>query len=230
MSWVSLAVGAGTAAYQIIGGAIKKKKEQKAFEEMSKKQPKFEGSPELDQYYQQNLQQAMTPAQDSALYKQQQQQIGRSMAQGLAGSNVARGGQSLVSKLTQGATDASMRATAAAEQQKEQRMARLGSIVGMKAAEGQRKFDINQMKPWELQTNILGAKAAGAAQQERAGWQNLSNLAMGGAQLAAYKSMYGKNGGGDNNQYETGGNLGTDESGNPMTYRKGYGKPGILNY
>lgn len=205
MSWVSLAVGAGTAAYQIIGGAIKKKKEQKAFEEMAKQQPKYGGSPELEQYYQQGLQQAMTPAQESALYKQQQQQIGRSMAQGLAGSNVARGGQSLVSKLTQGATDAAMRATATAEQQREQRMARLGSIVGMKSAETQRKFDINQLKPWELQTNILGAKAAGAAQQERAGWQNLSNLASSGAQLAAYKSIYGKGGGKDTTEYDTSG-------------------------
>jgi hypothetical protein len=195
-----MAIGAGlqgaSSLYQILSAQAKKK--QRAFEDFSKTQPQYAGSPELEQYYQQNLQQANTPAQQSAMYKQQQQDISRRTAQGLAGSNVARGGQALVSQLTQGATDASMRATANAEQQREQRMARLGSIVGMKSAEGQRKFEINKLRPWELQANILGAKAAGAAQQQRTGLQNLSNLASTAFQMGAYKDLYGKGGIGKN--------------------------------
>lgn len=227
-SALSAGLQVGSSLYQILSAQAKKK--QKAFEDFSKTQPQYEGSPELDQYYQQGLQQANTPAQQSALYKGQQQQISRRFAQGLAGSNIASGGQGTVARLAQGATDASMNALGSAEQQREARFNRLGSIVGMKSAERQRKFEINKLRPWELQANILGAKAAGAAQQQRTGMQNLANFASSAYQMGAYKDLYGgnKNNNQTNQDYEVGGEAGFDQSGNPVTYRSGYSKPAMF--
>lgn len=151
-----------------------KRKKERELEAQAAKAPKYTGSSALDQYYQQSLQQAMTPAAQSALYKQQQNMIGRNVASGLAGINMGRrGGQGALQGLVQGASDASMRNLAAAEQQKESRFARLGSVTSQKAAEDYRKFQINQMQPWETKYNLLAAKAAAAGQQQQAGWQNI---------------------------------------------------------
>jgi hypothetical protein len=162
-----------------------KKKKEEALEAQAANAPKYGGSSALDQYYQQSLQQAMTPAAQSAMYKQQQNLINRNLASGIAATNLGRrGGQGLIQGLVQGSTDSAMRALGGAEQQKEQRFARLGLVTSQKAAEDARKFQINQMQPWETKYNLLAAKAAKAAQQQQAGFQNLmSNLQTGAMAL-----------------------------------------------
>jgi hypothetical protein len=141
-------------------------RKQRELEQFAQNAPKFAGSPELEKYYKQSEQQAMTAPTQSALYKQQMNQIGRQMGMG-----IGAGGD--VSKLTQIGTDAAMRAAAGAEQQKEQRFARLGNVMQQKAAEGLRKFQINQMQPYQTKYNLLAAKAAAAARQQEAGLQNI---------------------------------------------------------
>ena len=183
-----LITGGATALGQILT-AGKRKKEQ-ALEGFAKTMPKYAGSSALDTYYQQALQQANTAAQNTALYKNAMNQANRNLGAGLAGSNVARGGQGLVSNLVQGANDASMRALSGAEQLKSQRFNQLGQATGMKSAEDYRKFDINQMKPFETQYNLLAAKAAKAAQQQQAGFQNLAGLGNTAITAGMYKDMY----------------------------------------
>jgi len=165
---------------QILTAGTRKK--EQALEQQAANAPKFGGSSALDQYYQQSLQQAMTPAAQSAMYKQQQNLINRNLATGIGATNMGRpGGQGAIASMVQGSTDASSRALAGAEQQKEQRFARLGQVTSQKAAEDMRKFQINQMQPWETKYNLLAAKAAKAAQQKQAGFQNLMGSLQTGA-------------------------------------------------
>jgi len=171
MTFALVGVGAGVAA---LGGGIQmltaqKGKKEKALESFAQGMPKYAGSSALDQYYQQSLQKANTAATQSALYKQQQQQINRQLGMGLSGA----GGQGDVARLIQGTTDASMRSLAGAEQQKEGRFAQLGNVTAQKSAEDMRKFQINQMQPFEAKYNLLAQKAAQAAQQQQAGLQNI---------------------------------------------------------
>ena len=181
-----LITGGATALGQILT-AGKKKKEQ-ALEQQANMMPKYAGSGALDTYYQQALQQANTAAQNTALYKNAMNQANRNLGAGLAGSNIAQGGQGLVSKLVQGADDASMRALSGAEQLKAQRFGQLGQATGMKSAEDMRKFQINQMQPFEAKYNLLAAKAARAAQQQQAGFQNLANLGTTAITAGMYKN------------------------------------------
>jgi hypothetical protein len=176
---VGASVGAAGGLTQVLT-AGKKKKEQ-ALESHAQNMPQYQGSSALDQYYQQSLQRANTAPSQSALYKQQQNQINRQMGMGLTGAQ----GQGDVARLVQGTTDASMRALAGAEQQKESRFAQLGNVAMQKAAEDARKFQINQMQPFEAKYNLLAAKAAAAAQQQQAGLQNIVGAGQTMASLAA---------------------------------------------
>ena len=185
------AIMAGAGALGSLGQILTagtRKKEQ-ALEEQAANAPKFGGSSALDQYYQQSLQQAMTPAAQSAMYKQQQNLINRNLASGIAATNLGRrGGQGAIQGLVQGSTDAATRALAGAEQQKEQRFARLGQVTAQKAAEDVRKFQINQMQPWETKYNLLAARAAAAARQKQAGFQNLMGSLQTGATALGTKN------------------------------------------
>jgi len=179
MTW--LAVGAGVGAATGLGQIIfsGKKKKEKALEAQAANAPKYGGDQGISEYYQQSKEKANTAAQQSALFKQGQQLQQRNLASGLAGSNIAKGGQGLVSNLVQGANDASMRNLVGAEAQKERRFGQLGQATQMKSADEMRKFQINQQQPWETKYNLLAAKAAKAAEQQQAGFANISGAATG---------------------------------------------------
>jgi hypothetical protein len=199
------AIMAGAGALGSLGQILTagtRKKEQ-ALEEQAANAPKFGGSTALDQYYQQSLQQAMTPAAQTAMYKQQQNLINRNLASGIAATNLGRrGGQGAIQGLVQGSTDAATRALAGAEQLKEQRFGRLGQVTSQKAAEDYRKFQINQMQPWETKYNLLAAKAAAAARQKQAGFQNLmGNLQTGATALGSMGKTTGGTTGANNSEY-----------------------------
>jgi hypothetical protein len=179
MTWLAVGagVGAATGLSQIIFSG--KKKKEKELEAQAANAPKYGGDQGISEYYQQSKEKANTAAQQSALFKQGQQLQQRNLASGLAGSNIAKGGQGLVSNLVQGANDASMRNLVGAEAQKERRFGQLGQATQMKSADEMRKFQINQQQPWETKYNLLAAKAAKAAEQQQAGFANISGAATG---------------------------------------------------
>ena len=172
-------IGAGiSAGAGIITGLAQaltsgKKKKEAALEAQAANAPKYAGSSTLDQYYQQSLQRANTAAEQSALYKGQINQANRALAAGVGATTASGGGQGAIAKLVQGNVDATGRALAGAEQQKEQRFNQLGQVTQQKSAEDYKKFQINQMQPWETKYNLLAAKAAQAAAQKQAGLQNI---------------------------------------------------------
>jgi hypothetical protein len=165
----------------------KKAEREKAATEASR--PAFAGSPELDKLYRSEEAAAMTPAQQTAQYKLGEQQSQRNMATGL-GTASASGGlsQGMVSKLVQGTNDASMKNLVTSQNLKEQRMNRLGGIVGQKAAEGRFKFQTNQMEPWQMKYSDAIAKGQAGSSTMSAGFQNtMGALGTIGAGLAGKK-------------------------------------------
>jgi len=210
-----MGVGAGLSLYQIIKGAGEKKAATKQKNALMANMPKYQGSQELDSLYQQEKAAAATPAQDTAQFKMGEQQSQRNLATGLGAAGAAGTlGQGMVSKLVQGTNDASMRNLVAAQNLKEQRMGRLGGLVGQKAAEGMRKFQINQQQPWELQFSDAMAKGTAGSQAQQMGFQNFSSqLGQFGAiqgskdylkQYAKYKGLGGSTGKNNNmNSSET---------------------------
>ena len=184
MSYVAAGVAVGTSIYQIVKGANEKKIARQKKEEAEKNAPKYTGSNTLEKYYQQSQQLANTAAQNSALYKQNQNQANRNLGAGLAATNVIQGGQGAVAGLVAGANDAAGRNIAGAEAQKERRFGQLGQITQMKSAEDFKKFQINQQQPWEMKYSDALAQGTAGAQTEQAGFQNAFN-ALGNAASAA---------------------------------------------
>lgn len=173
MSFVMAGVTVGLGATQMIVGAAQKKKAEREKSALEANRPKFAGSSELDKLYQQEQTAAMTGPQQTAQYKLGEQQAQRNMATGL-GAASASGGmrQGLVSKLVQGTNDASMRNLVSSQNLKEQRMGRLGGIVGQKAAEGRFKFQTNEMQPFEMKYSDAIAKGQAGSATMSAGFQN----------------------------------------------------------
>lgn len=180
-------LGAAVGGLQALTSGANKK--NAALEKFASNAPKYAGSNSLENYYQQSLQQANTAAQNSALYKQQQNLANRNLGAGLAATNVIQGGQGAVAGLVSGANDATSRNIAGAEAQRERRFGQLGQATQMKAADDWKKFQINVQQPWETKYNLLAAKAAAAAQQKQAGLQNITGGLMSmGTALAGTKT------------------------------------------
>lgn len=179
----------GIGATQAILGAAQKKRAEREKAAIEANRPQFTGSSELDKLYKAEEAAAMTPAQQTAQYKLGEQQSQRNMATGLGAASASGGlSQGMVSKLVQGTNDASMRNLVSAQNLKEQRMGRLGGIVGQKAAEGRFKFQTNQMQPWEMKYSDAIAKGVAGSQTMQSGFQNaVGGLSSLGAALQGKK-------------------------------------------
>jgi hypothetical protein len=173
MSYVMGGISLGMGATQLIVGAAQKKKAEREKAAAEANRPKFAGSSELDELYRTEKASAMTPATQTAQYKLGEQQAQRNMATGIGAASAAGTlGQGMVSKLVQGTNDASMRNLVASQNLKEQRMGRLGNIVGQKAAEGRFKFQTNEMQPWEMKYSDAIAKGVAGSSTMQSGFQN----------------------------------------------------------
>jgi hypothetical protein len=88
---------------------------------------------------------------------------------------------------------------AQAEAQRNQRFGQLGGAAQMKTAEDYKKFDINQMTPYNRMLQLKQYRAQAAADQYNAGMQSIasgaSNIAMTGMSSGGFgKSGFGKGG------------------------------------
>jgi len=166
-------------APSILGGlgqifSSKQKQNQQNFEQQLAKMPKYTESPEISRYYQQALQQANVAPERNASYIQQQQQIARNLATGLGATGYRPGGQSAVAGLVQGATDASMRNFANAQQLQNQRFNLLGRAAEMKRGERQRAFASESDYQRSLVNKAI-AQSQASTFQKQAGWSNLAS-------------------------------------------------------
>lgn len=147
----------------------------------SQQTPIYTPAKSISDYYNQALQRYQESPYQSNLYKMQAQNIARGTAQGLSALQDRRSALAGVSGLVQGQNDAMLKATAAAEQQKEQRFGQLGAASQAMGAEERQAFNINKMLPYQNRRDILQQKAGGYAQMLNAG---LSNF-FGGGQTGA---------------------------------------------
>lgn len=143
--------------------------------------PIYTPSKSISDYYNQALQRYQESPYQSNLYKMQAQNIARGTAQGLSALQDRRSALAGVSGLVQNQNDALLKATAAAEQQKDQRFGQLGAASQAMGAEERQAFNINKMLPYQNRRDILTQKASGYAQMLNAG---LSNF-FGGGQTGA---------------------------------------------
>jgi hypothetical protein len=163
------ALGAIQTAIGFFGG----RKAKKALE--SQQTPIYTPSKSISDYYNQALQRYQESPEQSNLYKMQAQSIARGTNQGLSTLQQQPGNRMLggVSALIQNQNDASLKALAAAEQQKDQRFGQLGSASQAMGAEERQAFNINKMLPYQNRRDILQQKAGGYAQMLNSGITNL---------------------------------------------------------
>lgn len=168
---------------QGISGSRQAHRAERALEQMQT--PTTTQDAAINNYYAQ----ANANPYDTSLYKQQQQQAGRYMAQGLGAAQDRRGGLTAIAGLVRGQNDALLRAGVAAEAQQRQM---LGNATRMKSMDNQRMWEINKYMPYQKNFSLQAQKAAGGNQRANAGWSNL----FGGMQTMAMGGMGGGQGGG----------------------------------
>lgn len=159
---LSSLIQAGAGIAQTIGGAIQRKRAEKAAREQIGKLGPDQG---ILSYYNQALQRAGVAPTESALYKRQMQNIQRAGASGLAGAQGARARMGAASSIARSLSDATLGAETAAEQQQAQRFGLLGSAAQMAAAEKRR--------PEELRLQMMLQKAAGGTDIANTGLSNI---------------------------------------------------------
>lgn len=162
----------GGLAQSIFGGA-KARKYNRQLEQQINNTPKYEANKSVMDYYNQALSRYGVSPTETALYKQQIQNINRGVASGVASLQDRRSGTAGISSLLRSANDAYLGANVAAEQQRNQRFNELGQATNMRASEEQKMFQQNKMLPFELKYNLTSQKAGAASQTANAGLQNI---------------------------------------------------------
>ena len=189
--WGAIIQG-GLGLGQMIGGAIGAAKGRRELKGLLAQSPQYKADEGIMSYYNQALQRAGVSPTESALYKRQMQNIGRSTATGLRAAQQQRGGAlGAASSLARGMSDAALAAESAAEQQQAQRFGALGAAAQMAAGERRRAFDINVMQPWQIKAQMAGQRAAGGAQTFNIGAGNIFGAGSSLAQADLYKQLYG---------------------------------------
>lgn len=165
----SSAMGLGKALFS---GARKAEKRLERFSE--RENPNYTGSKGIMGYYNEALSRYGVSPTESALYKTQMQGIGRNVATGigaLQGTGNVLGG---ISTLVRGASDATLNANVAAEQERNRRFSQLGTAAQMKAGEEAKEYQYNKLMPFERKYNLLAQKAAGKRASQAQGWKMVS--------------------------------------------------------
>jgi hypothetical protein len=162
----------GGAAQSLFSGRKKAERELNAF---AKASPLYQGSKSINDYYQQ----AMNRYKENP-YQSQQYQLGamnaqRATAQGIGALQDRRSAIGGISRLALGQTSAMQNLGAQAEAQRNQRFGQLGGAAQMKTAEDYKKFDINQMTPYNRMLQLKQYKAQAAADQYNAGMQSIAS-------------------------------------------------------
>ena len=179
------AVAAGTGALaggiSAIGSNQKRKSRERELDQYAQQSPLYKGSKSIDDYYQQ----AMNRYKENP-YQSQQYQLGamnaqRATAQGLGALQDRRSAIGGISRLALGQNAAMQNLGAQAEAQRNARFGQLGGATQMKTAEDYKKFDINEMTPYNRILGLKQMKSQAANEAYARDVQNtmgsLSNLA-----------------------------------------------------
>jgi hypothetical protein len=201
---MGVAQGLGGLAQTIFGGGAARKAQR----DMEKMVNEYKPNASINDFYNKALSRYNPNAYESSMYRNQMQNVNRNMATGISALQDRRSGLAGIAGLVQGTNDASLRASASAEQQQAQALGQLGQATGMKADEDRRGFD--------MKYNLLAMKAGGANQIVNSGLSNIFGGLGTVANTFMAKDMYGTGGGASGQQQQKSyGQIGTNSNGSP---------------
>jgi hypothetical protein len=181
---ISLGQAALGAAQAFGSGRKARERELDAY---AKQSPLYKGSKSVDDYYQEAMNRYRENPYQSQQYQMGAMQARRATAQGLGALQDRRSAIGGISRLEAGQNYAMQNLGAQAEAQRNARFGQLGGATQMKTGEDYRKFDINQMTPYNRMLQLKQLKAQAANDRYNAGLQMIG----GAASNAALGAMYG---------------------------------------
>jgi hypothetical protein len=160
---------------------------ERELESFAKQSPLYKGSKSVDDYYQEALNRYKENP-----YQSQQYQLGamnaqRASAQGIGALQDRRSAIGGIGKIALGQNLAMQNLGAQVEGQRNARFGQLGGATQMQTAENYKKFDINQMTPYNRMLQLKQLKAQAANDRYNAGLQMIG----GAASNAAMGALYG---------------------------------------
>lgn len=164
-------VQGGLGLYQTLFGG-----RNKAIKEMEKKassSPIYQGSKPISDYYEEAKNRYAVSPYQSNQYQVARQNIERGTAAGLNTLQGRGGALAGASRLVGAQNDALLKAGSMAEQERNQRFGQLGSATGMKSSDEMKKFQINQLDPYNRGMQLAMMKAGAAGAKSDAGLSNL---------------------------------------------------------
>jgi hypothetical protein len=175
---------AGLGALQAsTSGAKARERELEAY---AKQSPLYKGSKSVDDYYQEAMNRYRENPYQSQQYQMGAMEARRATAQAL-GAMQNRRVLGDISRLAEREKSNLQMLGAQAEAQRNARFGQLGGATQMKTGEDYRKFDINQMTPYNRMLQLKQLKAQAANDRYNAGLQMIG----GAASNAALGAMYG---------------------------------------
>lgn len=175
---------AGLGALQAsTSGAKARERELEAY---AKQSPLYKGSKSVDDYYQEAMNRYRENPYQSQQYQMGAMEARRATAQAL-GAMQNRRVLGDISRLAEREKSNLQMLGAQAEAQRNARFGQLGGATQMKTGEDYRKFDINQMTPYNRMLQLKQLKAQAANERFNAGLQMIGSA----ASNAAMGAMYG---------------------------------------
>jgi hypothetical protein len=196
------AVAAGTGALaggiSAIGSNQKRKSRERELDQYAQQSPLYKGSKSIDDYYQQAMNRYKENPYQSPQYQLGAMNAQRATAQGLGALQDRRSAIGGISRLALGQNAAMQNLGAQAEAQRNARFGQLGGATQMKTAEDYKKFDINEMTPYNRILGLKQMKSQAANEAYARDVQNtmgsLSNLASIGMSAGSLGGGAGKQG------------------------------------
>lgn len=187
MSFAVIAIG--TAGASVLGGAAQtifsgKGKAQKQLEDTANSSPVYTGSKPIADYYNEAKARYSVSPYQSNQYQLAKQNAERNTASTLNSLQSRGGAMGSVGKIVGLQNDALLKAGAVAENEQNQRFGQLGGATQMQSADDLRKFQINQLDPYNRKFNLASMKSSAANARFDAGLSNIFN-GLGNAGMAA---------------------------------------------
>jgi len=191
-------IAAGTQALAGAGQAIfsGRKKRERELDAFAKQSPFYKGSKSVDDYYQEAMNRYKENPYQSLQYQVGQKNIQRAMASGLSGLQSRGSAIGGIGRLFGAQTDAMANLGAQTEAQRNARFGQLGGATQMKTGEEYKKFDINQMTPYNRMLQLKQYKAQAANDRYNAGVQMVGSALGNAANVGMMSASGGKGLGG----------------------------------
>lgn len=161
----------------------------KAIKDLENQQsPIYKGSKPISDYYNEAKNRYAVSPYQSTQYLMAKQNADRAAANAINATQSRGGAMSSIGKIVGNQNDALLRAGAIAEQERNQRFGQLGSATGMKATDDLRKFNTNELDPFNRKYGLKMMKAGSASATKDAGLSNLFSGAANASMLMDNKS------------------------------------------